>query len=69
MMNIFEDLYITTNDFYSKDGKLIRTGVVYENSHYSLFDCGVITLQLYRDVNGKREYLYVSEEELNDYFV
>lgn len=69
MPSIFEEFYAVAKDFHSEDGKLIHTGAVYRNSHYSLASGDGLVLQLYRVVNGKREWLRVKEEELNIYFV
>lgn len=69
MPSIFEDSYIVTKDLHTDSGELIHMGTVYMNSHYSLVSSDGLVLQLYRVVDGQRQWLSVKEEELYTYFI
>lgn len=69
MPSIFEEFYAVIKDFRDENGELIHVGAIYRNSHYSLAGSDGLVLQLYRVVDGKRQWLSVKEEELNTYFI
>lgn len=68
MINHFAEEYVVTKPFES-NGRVIEVGEVWQNTGYAMGNSAMgLSTQFMREVEGKREWIWVSAWRLNESF-
>lgn len=68
MISCFADKYIVAKEF-ERCGKIIAQGEVWQNTGYAILGATTnSSIQLMKEKNGQREWVWVNINELNQYF-
>lgn len=68
MLNILAEEYVVTKPFES-NGRVIEVGEVWQNTGYAMGNSAMdLSTQFMREVEGEREWIWVSAWRLNESF-
>lgn len=70
MLNLLAEEFIVVKQFKpTTDDRVIEVGEVWQNTGYAMMNTvSSLVLKLMREIDGKREWLYVSLLDLDDKF-